>query len=393
MAKLHPSSRTVLELLADFEPAKPVGIRSIATFTSSDSETLVYIGTQSGSLILLSLNSNFPSLSHSSNASTANAAKNVPSHLRSVSVCDSPVDSIHVVADIGRVLVLSDGFMFLMDSLLIQPVKRLSFLKGVTVISRRLRTGDAESLDFSENVSSLVESSSASQRFLMKLGSGIRANGAKARESEHLRDGNRVFAIAAAKKLVLVELLLVNRLGRSDREIDSAGGGASFVILKEIQGVDGVRTIVWIDDSIIIGTSSGYSLISCVSGQCSVLFSLPDPSSMPHLKLLRKEHKVLLLVDNVGIIVNAYGQPVGGSLVFRHFPDSVGEISSYVVVASDGKMELYHKKSGVCIQMASVAAEGSGMSVVADAEDASGNLVVVATPSKVCKPFFIGSIL
>ncbi|RVW34024.1 hypothetical protein CK203_091970 [Vitis vinifera] len=314
MAKLHPSSRTVLELLADFEPAKPVGIRSIATFTSSDSETLVYIGTQSGSLILLSLNSNFPSLSHGSNASTANAGKNVPSHLRSVSVCDSPVDSIHVVADIGRVLVLSDGFMFLMDSLLIQPVKRLSFLKGVTVISRRLRTGDAESLDFSENVSGLVESSSASQRFLMKLGSGIRANGAKARESEHLRDGNRVFAIAAAKKL----------------------------------GVDGVRTMVWIDDSIIIGTSSGYSLISCVSGQCSVLFSLPDPTSMPHLKLLRKEHK----------------------------------ISSYVVVASDGKMELYHKKSGVCIQMASVAAEGSGMSVVADAEDASGNLVVVATPSK-----------
>ena len=302
-------------------------------------------------------------------------------------MCDLPVDSIHVMADIGRVLVLSDGFMFLIDSLLIQPVKKLSFLKSVTVISRRIRSDDTESFDFSENLSGLVESVSASQRFLMKLGSGIRANGGKSREFDHLREGNLVFAIAAAKKLVLVELLLVNGLNRSDREIDSSGGGVSFVILKEIQGVDGVKTMVWIDDSIIIGTSSGYSLISCVSGHSSLIFSLPDPTSVPHLKLLRKDHKVLLLVDNVGIIVNAYGQPVSGSLVFRNFPDSVGEISSYVVVAGDEKMELYHKKSGICVQMALVAAEGSGVSVVADAEDGSSDLVAVATPSKVCKPF------
>ena len=122
---------------------------------------------------------------------------------------DSSVDSIHIMADVGRVLVLSDGFMFLIDSLLIQPLKKLSFLKSVTVISRTIRSGDTGSFDFSENLSGLVESVSTSQRFLMKLGSGIRANDAKGQEFEHLPVGNRMFSIAAAKKLVLVEFQLV----------------------------------------------------------------------------------------------------------------------------------------------------------------------------------------
>ena len=38
------------------------------------------------------------------------------------------------MVDIGRVLVLSDGFMFLIDSFFIQPVKKLSFLKSVIVM-------------------------------------------------------------------------------------------------------------------------------------------------------------------------------------------------------------------------------------------------------------------
>ncbi|KAK8633435.1 hypothetical protein V6N13_014281 [Hibiscus sabdariffa] len=101
------------------------------------------------------------------------------------------------------------------------------------------------------------------------------------------------------------------------------------------------------------------------------------------LKLLWKNWKVLLLVFSVGVIVDALGQPVGGSLVFRKGgPDSVGDLSSYVVVVRDGKMELYHKKSGNCIQTETFGVEGVGQCIVADDENMSGEFVVVATPTE-----------
>ena len=48
-------------------------------------------------------------------------------------------------------------------------------------------------------------------------------------------------------------------------------------------------------------------------------------------------------------------------------------------------MEVYHKKSGRCIQSISFGGEGVGASVVADEEVWSRKLLVVRTPNKVCK--------
>ncbi|KAB2637103.1 transforming growth factor-beta receptor-associated protein 1 [Pyrus ussuriensis x Pyrus communis] len=208
----------------------------------------------------------------------------------------------------------------------------------------------------------------------------MRANGLKTKETAQQRLGHHVFSVVIGKRLVLVELVLSNRVGKSDQDIDDG----SFVILKEIQCIDEVMTMVWLNDSIIVSTVNGYSLFSCVTGQSGVIFSLPDVCSLPRLKLLCKEWNVLLLVDNVGIIANAHGQPVGGSLVFHSDLDSIGEISSYVVIARYGKLELYHKKTGRCIQMITFGGEGvGGPCIVADEEDGSGKLVVVATPTKV----------
>lgn len=277
---------------------------------------------------------------------------------------------------------LSAGFLYLVDSFLVQPPKRLGFLKGVSVFTKRLRSGEAESSNLAETASNSPpgSSSSSSQRFLQKLGSGVMANGLKIKEPEHNREGSHVFAAVVGKRLVLIEIVL----GKNDQIIDALN--VSYVILKEIPCIDGVLTMVWLNDSIICGTANGYSLISCVTGQSGVIFSLPDVTSPPRLKLLCKDWNVLLLVDNVGVLVNAHGQPVAGSIVFRSGPDSIGEISLYVVVVKDGKLDLYHKKSGTCIQTVSFGGEGvGGPCIIADEEDGNAKLVVVATPTKVCK--------
>ncbi|KAF6162340.1 hypothetical protein GIB67_008469 [Kingdonia uniflora] len=253
-----------------------------------------------------------------------------------------------------------------------KPCKRLSFPKGVSCVARRLGIG--------ENLRGLdvLESSRASLGIFTRLGGGIRANGVKFKENEAVRGtGDCVVAVALGKKIVLIELLLPGRV--------DAGTGSVFEVLKEIQtqGVEGIRTMAWIYDSIIVGTVNGYTLFSSSTGRNASMFSLPDPSSRPYLKSLWKNYEVLLLVDNVGIVVNAVGQPMGGSLVFRNAPESIGEISNYLIVVSDGKMELYHKKMGVRVQLVSFAGKGLGSCIVANEETGNGEYVVVATSSKV----------
>ncbi|XP_065852233.1 vacuolar sorting protein 3 [Euphorbia lathyris] len=390
MADQDPTGRTVLEPLStiDLSSYSRTSIRSLALSSISDSQTLIYVGTFSGSLILFSTNPG-----HTTTAATVTSndpqstldfdlsGRNV-SFLRSVSVGDLPIESVIVVADIGKLLLLCDGSLFLVDSLLSQSVKKLSFVKGVGAIAKRIRSSESESTDLVGISANNVESSSTGQRFLQKLGAGIKANGVKSKEIVQQIGGNNVFVVVVGKRLVLVELVLGNnRLAKTEKDIDNSSG--SFVILKEIQCTDGVKTIVWLNDSIIVGTSSGYSLFSCVTGQSGVIFTLPDVSSTPKLKLLWKEKKVLMFVDNVGILVDEHGQPVGGSLIFRGFPDSVGELSSYLVLVRDGKMELYNKRSGNCTQTVTFGGEGIGRCLIANEDDGNGKLLAVATPTKV----------
>lgn len=350
--------RTVVEPSAsaqlDLSTATPnIQISSIVASAPSDSQTFIYIGTKSGSLLLLQFTD----------------GKNL-SFLRSLSVAqDSPVESVHVLSETGKVLLLANGCLFLGDRLLLQPAKKVAPLKGVSAIARRcVSPGGTTSSIFVDHP---AETSGTSSRILRKLGSGIRANGVKTRESDQLRQlqgGGCVFAVVVGKRLILGEL-------------NSLSG--SFTILKEIQTIDGIRTLVWVDDSIIVGTVDDYSLFSCITGQSGVIFRLPDLSSPPRLKLLRKEWRVLLTVDNVGVMVDSNGQPVGGSLVFRHGLDSIAEISSCIAVAREGKMDVYHKKSGRCIQTVMFAAEDVGHCFIVEEETRNGNFVFVATPFKV----------
>ncbi|XP_002523291.2 vacuolar sorting protein 3 [Ricinus communis] len=377
MAKPDSTSRTVIEPhsnidLSTYSPA--CSIRSLSISSISNSQTLIYIATSSGSLILLSSNND---LSDSSSTSSV-------SFIRSVSVVDSsPIESVLVLSDVGKLLLLSDGSLFLADSLLFQPVKKMTFFKGVSAVCKRIRSSE---FDGTELLATNLESSSTSQRILHKLGSGIRANGVKTKQTLQQNGSNNIFAVVIGKRLILVQLVFgnsnnTNRLAKNEKDIDSLNG--SFAVLKEIQCIDGVKTIVWLNDSIIVGAVNGYSLFSCITGQSGVIFTLPDLCSPPQLKLLWKEKKVLMLVDNVGIVVNEHGQPVGGSLIFRHSPDSVGELSSCVVVVRDGKMELYNKRSGSCIQTLIFGAEGVGPCVVANEECGDGKLIIAATTTKV----------
>ncbi|KAL9269298.1 Vacuolar sorting protein 3-like protein, partial [Drosera capensis] len=357
MAKiLDPSkSRQVLEPITTLSlttlplPSSSTSITAVAITTIPDSQTLIHIGTDSGSLILLSLNTSSIEF------------------IRQVRVSGNGVREVSVVGGIGVVVVVSDGGgLYLADLMLTGGVEKVGFSKGVSAVATRAGKLGKLGVLGGENGGGMR------WRILRRLGGGGvgRSNVVEAREVEVDGEENDcVFAVACGKKLILIEV------GRSQI------GDGSCRVLKEILCIESVTALVWIDDSIIVGSDTGYSVVSCITGESRLIFSLPDGSSDPYVKLLVKSHKVLLLVDNVGVVVDAYGQPVSGSLVFSRVPDSVGEVSLYVVAARDGKMELYYRKSGTFVQGLSIGGSGVGRCVIAD--DVHGRFVAVATPSKV----------
>ncbi|XP_010534942.1 PREDICTED: transforming growth factor-beta receptor-associated protein 1 isoform X2 [Tarenaya hassleriana] len=355
-------SRPVLELAARFDLGgnDNDNIRALSLCPLSDSQTLVYVGTFSGSLFLLSFD----------------ASSNAVSRLGSVWLGVSPVESIYILdQESGKVLVLCDGYLFLVDSLLAKPAKRLDgALKGIDVVARRFTGRDSVTTDLLPSDTPMDQNKSSSKKFFQMLGTGNRVNGIKSKDVRHQRapQGNCVFAVSIGERMLLIELLCDEKDGVS----------GPFVILKELPGFTGVKSMVWLDDFIIAGTIHGYNLASCVTGQSGMIFALPDVSGSPLLKLLCKEWKVLLLVDNVGVIVDANGQPVGGSLVFRRRPDSVGELCIDVVAVGDGKMEIYQKNTGICVQSVTFGPEGCGQSVLAAEESGNGSIVAVASLSK-----------
>lgn len=388
--------RAVLEAFTEFDPAKlaglspavPLTIRSLAVFAASDSQTLIYVGTGGGKLLLFSLNPLLPKVPFSPDDNSNGPPIAPVQFLRSATVSNRVIESINVLHEIRRVLILSNGLLFLVDALLLQPMRKLAFAKDVTAIAKRLvQPGSLISDPFVDGAVR-AELSRPGQTFLQKFGGGIRVNGAASRAFELQRGAVSGCFLAAAtgKKLVLIELCFPGNV-----DSDAEHGGVS-IFWKEIQGIDGVKTMGWVGDSIIVGTLEGYTLFSCVSGKGSLIFALPE-SSAPLVTSLVRNSDVLLLFDKVGIVSNALGHPVGGSLIFQYVPESIAEMHPYVIVARDGRLDLYRKKTGVCVQTLSLTKSGVGSCIVSSDNQGSGEIVIIGTTYKVGRSLTVGCCL
>lgn len=181
-------------------------------------------------------------------------------------------------------------------------------------------------------------------------------------------------AVAVGKKLLLVDLTLheADELEVQTREIPAAAG------------VEGITVLAWIGDSVFAGTKTGYSLFSTSTGQAVELFTLPESAGSPRIKPLSGGDEAMLLVDNVGVVIDRSGQPVGSSFVFNSRPDCIVEVFPYVVVAGESKVDVYRRKNGAHLQTVPIARSGSGVLTVASNNDGSGgDVVVIATAYKV----------
>ncbi|KAJ3683189.1 hypothetical protein LUZ60_013416 [Juncus effusus] len=314
-------------VVANLPQATPITIRSIAIAPKSESETLIYVGTGGGKLILFSINPSSP---------------DSVQFVQLISIGSRLIESILVLSEIQAVLVLSDGFLYLVDWSLSKSVKKLGFLKEVTAIARRFHT---------ENEASTSE---------------ITTN-----ESTHF--SNSCFVVASmGRKLVLIEMIL------SENNVK--------IHLKEMLGVEGIKALAWINDSIFVGNSNKYFLISSETGKNSEIFTLPESSRSTKLKPLPKNTEILLLMDNLGVIVDLLGQPRGNSLVFKFSPDLICELGSYIVICGDEKLEIYRRRNGEFVQSVDLGQFGNFTSsylLLGGDEMGRGDILLVANTRKV----------
>lgn len=401
---------------------------SAAILTRSHTQVLLYLGTGDGKIVLLSWNpsnlSPMPSPAKANGVGSSNSLNTSDDIflLASKTLGRHAIEAICTLQESNKVVVLANSFIFLFDVYLMESVNQLIFTKGASAMAKRMLSPNIKISD--ERVSGFdladglpsggvlgSESRSGLQRrfsgepsswskgqgFVQKIG----AFGWTSRKSllapELAKEGNgsagnkRVrnaqWAVAVGKRLFLCEILSTDRYNKMKEVVRNKQssmvmnefGLSGDMKVKELPGVEGVLTMAWLDNSIIVGTVNGYTVISITDGNSTPVFSLPDSSSPPLLKCIPRDGEVLLLVDNVGIVVNGAGQPTAGSLLFKHYPDSVGQSGSYVVVVKQGKLELYHKATGFRVQSISLAT--TGHSIVAD--ENQGNFVIVATESKV----------
>ncbi|CAL5097502.1 unnamed protein product [Urochloa decumbens] len=240
-----------------------------------------------------------------------------------------PVSAILPLPSVARLLVLADGLLLLADPLLSRPVRRLGSLRNVAAVAAR--RGDS------------ADPASASCSI----------------------------AVSVGKKLLRVDLTL-----QDGDELD--------VQTREVAIVEGVKTLAWVDDSVFVATATGYSLFSSTTGQGVDIFTLPESSGHPRVKPLSGGDEVMLLVDNVGVVVDTFGQPVGSSLVFNTTPDCIAEVYPYVIVTGNSKVDVYRRRNGAYLQTIPVARTGQGVLIVASDDDGIGTeLVVIATAYKV----------
>ncbi|XP_024378874.1 vacuolar sorting protein 3 isoform X3 [Physcomitrium patens] len=315
----------------------------------------------------------------------------------------TPIQALCALPEARRIAILFEGQVCLLDMKTLGAMEMLSGTKGASALAQAMSAPSpafgGSYLDAQKQVEpglSNSEEKLGSTGFMGKFSLpfgrlGSQSELSLSNLSATQGAGLSRLAVAVRKKILIYEVRAVDSPPQAEknfgglRRFDTGWDNAtttSATKLREVSGIDGIVTMVWLEKTIIAGTHEEYLLFSLVSGQGTPIFSLPsDLPYPPLLKLFPKDLEVLLAVDKAGIVVNAEGQPTAGSLNFAVVPDAVGQTPPYVVVVKQGHTELYHRNTGAKIQSLELAGAGVGRFLVA--EDDGGTLVVIASGVKV----------
>ncbi|KAJ7540755.1 hypothetical protein O6H91_10G029200 [Diphasiastrum complanatum] len=276
----------------------------------------------------------------------------------------NPLQLLCPLPEASRIAVLSAGQVILLDLSSLSLVEKMAATKGASAMTRGL---------ISRAHSAIATSKSTT----------LHGGGSYKSITE---EPGELLLVSVKKKLLLFKVfpleLVKNKKSKGLSSDGSIALPTALLVKEMVTGVEGVLTMACLENSVFVGTQRELIMFSILDGHAIQLFSRPEESPWkPLLKPIPKDLEVLLLIDNVGIIVNQEGQPVGGSVFFGAIPDAIGQSPPYVLVLRQGVLDLFHSETGQKLQSLSFDAT-TGPHLVADNDD--GSLLVVANASKIC---------
>mmetsp|Transcript_12664 Transcript_12664/g.35634 ORF Transcript_12664/g.35634 Transcript_12664/m.35634 type:complete len:943 (+) Transcript_12664:317-3145(+) len=168
----------------------------------------------------------------------------------------------------------------------------------------------------------------------------------------------------------------------------SSTGAALLVKSLDLEETHSLRRLAWTGGSVIAATNYRYLVVSLRDGSLTHLFDLPGSvgSASPRPPMLAPfpaSATAMLLMEQVGLVVNSEGNPTGGTLAFPSEPLAFAQCGIYILALCSDGVTIYEQATAAPVQTIACSLSDEGGEAWASAAGTSTGSCV-ATASRRC---------
>ncbi|KAK9806735.1 hypothetical protein WJX72_000925 [[Myrmecia] bisecta] len=157
-------------------------------------------------------------------------------------------------------------------------------------------------------------------------------------------------AVASRTNKKSVRVLVYEVLAGADAA-SPFGSTALCIAQTELNEPLSVKAMAWLGKRIVVCTSLRYMLLQPFTGAYTQLFALPEDAPSPTLVVpIPSATLSLLLMDQVGIVIDASGHPTHSALTFPSAPTALAVAGLYVLAACEEGVHIYERSTASWVQ-------------------------------------------
>ncbi|KAL3142970.1 hypothetical protein ABBQ38_003253 [Trebouxia sp. C0009 RCD-2024] len=129
------------------------------------------------------------------------------------------------------------------------------------------------------------------------------------------------------------------------------GSSALCISQANIAETLSIKSMAWLGEKLVLCTSLRYLLLQPAQGTTSQLFALAEEAPSPTLvQSIPSANLAVLLMDEVGVVINDTGQPAQSALTFPSTPIALAASGLYILAACTDGVHIYDRTSSAWVQ-------------------------------------------
>lgn len=129
--------------------------------------------------------------------------------------------------------------------------------------------------------------------------------------------------------------------------------GSSALCVSQANIVESltIKSMAWLGQKVVLCTSLRYMLLQPTQGTSTQLFALAEEAPSPTLvQSIPSANLAVLLMDEVGVVINDSGQPAQSALTFPSTPIALAASGLYILAACTDGVHVYDRTSASWVQ-------------------------------------------